>query len=345
MRASPATAGIADTAASPAAATHATPGPARLLQYDLMGGRFRFRSDSPRLLDVVAAAYRDLPPHRFHDDTAGFDIDLRLRPPRDIRSGEPPPVRILIRNDLVGGRTDGGNRVVVAPLTRRARVIASADMLEQPYHLRYELIEFAVFVLAARVQGLAPLHAACVSRDGHGILLLGESGAGKSTLVLHALRQGFDLVSEDAVFVRPSDMRATGVANFVHVRADAVDGLDDPAMLRWIADAPVIRRRSGVEKHEADLRGAPCGIRPAAHPVTVVAVAMLSASPSPHGGVAIASATHAEVLACLHAGQPHARTQPGWDGFLRQLAYVPAYHLGRGRKPGDAVALLERLLG
>jgi hypothetical protein len=58
-------------------------------------------------------------------------------------------------------------------------------MLRFPYHARYELIEFAVFTLAARAQGLVPLHAACVGEEGRGLLLMGESGAGKSTASLH----------------------------------------------------------------------------------------------------------------------------------------------------------------
>src|SRR3546814_10687786 len=62
---------------------------------------------------------------------------------------------------------------------------------------------------------------------GRGILLLGASGSGKLTLVLHSLLQGLDVLSEDAVFVQPDGMLATGVANFLHVRADALDGIED----------------------------------------------------------------------------------------------------------------------
>src|SRR6202042_2166135 len=128
------------------------------------------------------------------------------------------------------------------------------DMLENPYHLRYELLEFAVFVLAARALGLVPLHAACVGRHGRGILLLGASGSGKSTLALHSLLQGLDFLAEDAVFVQPESLLATGVANYLHVQADALRFVDDEATRSWISQAPVIRRRSGVEKFEVDLR-------------------------------------------------------------------------------------------
>src|SRR3546814_6781678 len=141
--------------------------------------------------------------------------------------GEPPAVRSRLDKDVLYGNIDAWNYVLVSPRRRRARVVASANMLDWPYHLRYELIEFAVFLLAARCQRLVPLHAACVGRGGRGILLLGASGSGESTLVLHSLLQGLDVLSEDAVFVQPDGMLATGVANFLHVRADALDGIED----------------------------------------------------------------------------------------------------------------------
>ena len=43
------------------------------------------------------------------------------------------------------------------------------------------------------------LHATCVARAGHGVLLVGPSGAGKSDLALRLLDRGFDLVADDRV--------------------------------------------------------------------------------------------------------------------------------------------------
>lgn len=86
---------------------------------------------------------------------------------------------------------------------RHAMLVVSEDMLAHAYHLRYELIEFAVFLLAARGIGLVPLHGACVGQRGRSVLLLGASGAGKSTLALHSLLHGLEVLSEDGVFVAP----------------------------------------------------------------------------------------------------------------------------------------------
>lgn len=309
-----------------------------------MGGRFRFSADCQAMLDVAEAAYGGLPPHRFPEEYPEFDVELRLLPSRSPRAEEPPPVRTCLEGDLLCGIMDDRNYVLVSPGRRRARVVASADMLDRPYHLRYELIEFAVFLLAARCQGLVPLHAACVGHGGRGILLLGDSGAGKSTLALHSLMQGLDFLSEDAVFVRPDDMLATGVANFVHVRAEALEGIGDIAARRWIAGSPVIRRRSGVDKFEADLRSAPVPIRLAEAPLRVVAAVILSPRPSGRSRALLAPVASVDAAARLVAGQAYAATQPGWRCFEQSLMKSAVHRLLRGRHPRDSVDALRRLL-
>src|SRR3546814_2283878 len=60
------------------------------------------------------------------------------------------------------------------------------------------------------------------------------------SLVLHGLLQGLELLAEDAVFVHPGCMLATGVANFLHVQADALDGVD-AATRAWISRAQIGR--------------------------------------------------------------------------------------------------------
>jgi hypothetical protein len=314
----------------------------------IMGGRFCFRSDSEALLDVVETAYggdgKD-GAHRFPQEGPQVDVELRLLPRQAPVAREPPTVRTRLDGGLLYGIMDDRNYVLVSPERRRARVVASADMLDRPYHLRYELIEFAVFLLAARCQALVPLHAACVGHAGRGLLLLGDSGAGKSTLALHGLLQGLDLLSEDAVFVRPEGMLATGIANFLHVQADALEGIDDPAARRWIAGSPVIRRRSGVEKFEADLRRAPAHVRFAPAPLQLVGTVILSQQPSGRREASLVPMTGADVAACLAADQAYAMTQPGWSRFEQWATQSPAHRLQRGQHPGDSVDALRGLLG
>ncbi len=334
-------AGVADAGADPFCEWPA--GHRHSVCRQILGGCFRFESASEALLDLVEAAYASLPAHSLPTGSPEFRIELRLLPRQASPSAvEPPPVRVQSGAGLLCGVMDASNYVVLAPEQRRALVVASEDMLGQPYHLRYELIEFAVFTLATRGLGLVPLHGACVGWQGRGILLLGASGSGKSTLALHSLLQGLDFLAEDAVFVQPESMLATGVANYLHVQADALRFVDDDATRRWISQAPVIRRRSGVEKFEADLRQGRG--RLAAAPLELVGAVFVCAQPADDHDILLSAVPRDEIAARLSADQAYAAGQPGWHRFEQRMLQLGVHQLRRGRHPRNAVDALRRLL-
>jgi hypothetical protein len=309
----------------------------------ILGGCFHFESTSEALLDRVDAAYADLPSHHLPMGAPEFRIELRLLP-RQVspHAAEPPPVRVQSGAGLLCGVMDASNYVVLAPAQRCGLVVASEEMLGHPYHLRYELIEFAVFTLATRALGLVPLHGACVGWQGRGILLLGVSGSGKSTLALHSLLQGLDFLAEDAVFVQPENMLATGIANYLHVQADALRFIDDDATRRWINQAPLIRRRSGVEKFEADLRQNHG--RLAAAPLELVGAVFVSSQPAADPDILLSPIDGGDIAARLAVDQPYASGQPGWQRFEQRLLQLGVHQLCRGHHPRDSVAALRRLL-
>lgn len=308
----------------------------------ILGARFRFEGNDQALVDVAQATYADLPRHQLPVAAAEFRIELRLLPRRSMVScAEPPPVRMQSGAGLLCGVMDDSNYVVLAPGQRRALVVASADMLDAPYHVRYELIEFAVFVLATRGLGLVPLHGACVGRGGRGVLLLGASGSGKSTLALHSLLRGLDLLAEDAVFVRPESLLATGVANFLHVQADALGFIDDDGARRWIGQSPMIRRRSGVVKFEADLRLG--RFKMAAQPLELAAAVFVSRERATSAHLVNPLAV-TDAASRLAADQAYAASQPGWRCFEERLIRRGVYELKRGLHPGDSVDALLTLL-
>ena len=237
---------------------------------------------------------------------------------------------------------DGANFVALSPEQRTALIAVSPDMLRFPYHIRYEMLEFAVYVLASRVQGLVPLHAACVGRSGHGILLLGPSGSGKSTVSLHCLFQGLDFLAEDSVLVKPNGLLATGIANFLHIRPDSLRFLDKPCQAAVTrSTSSVIRRRSGVEKLEIDLRHPP--YRLAGAPLRIGAVVFVSPGRAGVSNI-LAPLRKTRLTHQLAASQRYAANQPGWDDFSRQVSGLPAFELRRGRHPLQAVEALEKVL-
>jgi hypothetical protein len=310
----------------------------------LLGARFRFESSTAALLYPVEAAYAGLPRHAMPMTVPEFRIQLRLAPPRDPpEAAEPPPVRVQAGAGLICGIMDASNYVVLAPGQRRALVVTSEDMLQRPYHLRYELIEFAVFTLAARALGLVPLHGACLGRHGRGVLLLGASGSGKSTLALHGMLQGLDFLAEDAVFVQPEHLLATGVANYLHVHADALQFVDDEEARRWISHAPTIRRRSGVEKFEADPRRTRARLADA--PLKLAGAVFVCAEAADDPATLLSPVAAADIAARLRADQPYAAGQPGWHRFIQRMMLQGVHELRRGRHPRESVDALQPLLG
>jgi hypothetical protein len=249
---------------------------------------------------------------------------------------------MLCGQGFVGGATDASDLVVVSPRERAALVVVSSRMIKSSYHTRYEMIEFAVFTLAARSQELVALHAACVAQGGNGLLLMGPSGSGKSTVALQCLLQGLDFVAEDGVFVAPDTMLATGIANFLHVRSDSLRWLERARDVALIRRSPVIRRRSGLRKYEVDLRRS--GYRLAAWPPRIAAVVFLSPQGAGKGPL-LRPVRTSELRKKLVEHQAYAANQPGWGTFVRNASGLNAFELRRGRHPLDAVKALRTLLG
>jgi hypothetical protein len=308
----------------------------------LLGCRFTFETNSPELLRLVTSAYRDLPRHRLSSEVPDMRVTLLLSPAGTAgRRTEPPPLRMLHGAGFLAGAASSSNFVLVSPHEHAAIAVISAQMLRYPYHTRYEMIEFAVFTLAARAQQLVPLHAACVGRRNRGVLLMGASGAGKSTVSLQCLSAGFDFLSEDSVFVAPESMLATGVANFLHVRADSVNWLGSPGDAAWIRRSPIIQRRSGVKKFEVDLRQGE--FRLAKSPLKIISVVFLSAR-SAGAQPILKPLSGSEVLKKLAAEQGYAALQKQWRPFARNVSRIMGFELRRGRHPQESVAALRSLL-
>jgi hypothetical protein len=312
-------------------------------RFQLLGGQFHFETDSPRLLRIVRQAYLRLPAHAFNGVAPRFSVRLALadRFRTTYAKSEPPRMLSLSAGGLLCGAMESASFVALTPEQRSALVVVPRDMLGFPYHIRYEMLEFAVYVLASRVQGLVPLHAACVGRGGEGILLLGRSGSGKTTVSLHCLLDGLEFLAEDSVLVAPSGLRATGIANFLHVRRDSLRFLDSGSRAALVAQSSAIRRRSGVEKLEIDLRRPQ--YRLASAPLRIRALVFVS--PKPAGARALlAPVPKSRLIERLAASQRYAAHQPGWTAFARQVNRLPAFELRRGHHPRQAVEALKELL-
>jgi hypothetical protein len=308
----------------------------------LLGAKFRFDSNSAELMRLVDCAYGGLPRHRLSGLAHELRVSLLLT--SDVRRharAEPPPLAMISGSGLLGGAPEHANFVVMSPREHAALVVVSPQMLRFPYHTRYELIEFAVFTLAARAQRLVSLHAACIGQRGRAILLIGPSGSGKSTVALHCLLDGFDFLSEDSAFICPDTMLATSVSNFVHVRADSLRWLGRSREAAAIRKSRVIRRRSGVKKFEVDLRRE--GFRLAKSPLKIESVVFLSRESAGNRPL-LKPISKSALLANLADTQAYGASQPQWRDFRRNVSRLESFELRRGCHPQEAVEALRSLL-
>ena len=88
--------------------------------------------------------------------------------------------------------------------------------------LRWFYLEAMAYMLLTQ-RYVVSLHAACVARDGAGILICGKSAAGKSTLSFACARAGFTYVSDDCTWLLAgsADPIAIGKPHQVRFRHDA----------------------------------------------------------------------------------------------------------------------------
>lgn len=313
--------------------------------YQLLGSRFDLESNDRHLIQLAAHAFAGLPKHRFPGPSVRLKIRLLLQDTDSNSGREPkgfvPDVHTYGWNNVYCATMGAGTIAVISPQSGSALIIVSKPLLAFPYHLRYEMIEFAVFVLAARSRSLAPLHGACIALNGKGILLLGDRGAGKSVASLACLADGFEFVAEDGLVVCPLTLLTSGLSSFLHLRADSVHFFHGLKHARSMLKSPVIVRRSGVQKIEIDVRR--IGVRLARSSVELRAIAFLSGRKTRHSSL-ITPLARTVARDRLKKTQPYASSLRQWQTFAGRMSTIPAYAVARGDHPTDIVAAFRDIL-
>jgi hypothetical protein len=251
--------------------------------YPLLGVPIQVRSNSPAVLAVAERAFggwRGLESELIEDgepcvislivhdqrpttDDQRLSVDVRLRTPNsELRTpnSEPQttddgrrtsddtrhtacntPFTMRVHSDCFLG-TDGVN-LLTAQLDRGfALGFVTPELIANEARLRYHALELLALALVSRHDRL-PIHAGAIVRRGRAVLLAGRSTAGKSTLCYACLREDFQLLTEDVVYVsRRRGLRLWGIPWHIHLLPDAVRHFAE------LADIPSALQANGKYK-------------------------------------------------------------------------------------------------
>jgi hypothetical protein len=155
---------------------------------------------------------------------ASTDTPLRIRlGVTEANSSSCPPAPIP-RSDghLLSIVADAANFAVCDLLQGMAFGWVSEATLQNRLYFRYHFLE-AIALSLISTSRASPLHAACVSLEGQGVLFCGASGAGKSTLAYACARAGWTFTSDDASYLlwETADLDVRGNSHQVRFRPSA----------------------------------------------------------------------------------------------------------------------------
>lgn len=161
--------------------------------YHLLGFPLRLATNSPDVLESAAESWGMWSPE--------FDrepIDLRVTVEEEGDLALEPEFRA--RGHLFSIVADRHNYAVMDLDRLSAYAFVSRRTVADHAWFRWYFLDLmGMYLLGQR--HVAAVHAACVARDGRGILLAGQSCAGKSTLAWACARAGWTYLSDDATWL------------------------------------------------------------------------------------------------------------------------------------------------
>jgi hypothetical protein len=147
---------------------------------------------------VLVAAEESFGHAQFTREATGLKIRVEVVDQADTCCS-PEPARSAF-GDFYSLVADQENQALLDLSTGRNFIRLTRAAVENRLYLRSNFLEKAVYLLLG-ASVVTDIHAACVGRNGRGILLCGESGAGKSTLAYACARAGWTFTSDDTSYL------------------------------------------------------------------------------------------------------------------------------------------------
>lgn len=215
--------------------------------YYPLGFPLRITTNSAEILATAAEIWGD-----FEQRFATPPIELQVGVRDDGSTQCPDVMTFRAQGQLMVGIADSGN-FLIADVSRANSFgwLTPGAVMNRQY-LRHHVLESAALAHIAN-RFTAPLHAACVSHEGRGVLLCGDSGAGKSTLAFACARAGWAYTSDDASFLVQgrNDRHVVGNCSLLRLRPNAAELFDE------VKGRPLTPRLTGKPSIEIPTRELP----------------------------------------------------------------------------------------
>jgi hypothetical protein len=177
-----------------------------------LGFPLTVQSNSQEILRLASASWSYFP-RAFDCEPALLSLGVS-----ETRSNVLPPVpSFRSRGHLLSIISDPENFIVCDFSSGFQYGWVNEAVVQDSSFFRYFFLEVAVLTTLQQLH-LAPIHGACVSHNGRGIVLCGPSSAGKSTLAYACSRAGWTYVSDDATFLVRSASPRYAIGNCHTIR-------------------------------------------------------------------------------------------------------------------------------
>ncbi len=163
--------------------------------YFPLGFPVELRTNSSAVLEAARQSWGDFRLRLQHYPP--LRICLEVSSHRDRYAGLPPAPNCRIEGHLISFISDAWNFLLCDLNAGFSFASVTEETVTSIPYLRYHFLESAAYPPIATTRA-TPIHAACVSIAGHGILLCGDSGAGKSSLAFAGARAGWTFTSDDS---------------------------------------------------------------------------------------------------------------------------------------------------
>ncbi len=300
-------------------------------QHYPLGYPLLIRTTHREVLEAAEESWSGIAPNE--RPAPDFECRFIVTPEGRAAGDQPPVYRSQVH--LMTVVSDTWNTAVIDFARSVACCWASAATVARRSWFRYYFLEAMAYSMVTDAC-LTPVHAACVSLDGHGVLLCGDAGAGKSTLAFACARRGWTYITDDAAWLdrHAADRIVLGRPRQIRLRQSAA------ALFEELRNRPAFKNPGGKLTIEVATAEFP-EIRTGSEAVADFVVFL---DRQPGGRSQLVRIPTSEALQRLTAGlTPFGEHLAGRHASLRRLLDARPY-LFRYENLDEAVDELERMV-